>query len=332
MTLSGRLGHEDPEVRLTALLEAGQFTDLTGRRALVEAIVRCLWDPHPGIRQAALDMLGRLSMQANLHVPPDVVARVIALTEDDRPGVRGQAAASLALIGLAHPEIDRSSALVRLLEDPRPEVREEALAALGDLRAEEARTAVARRLDDPVEGVRFEAAFALASLGDDRGRPTLEEALRTSRRRLDACEGLRRLGCPAALPALRAVAGRWLLAWADRLTVWATMFVLGEVPAQAKVLARTRSRNRAERTYALALIGSHHLAGGRTILEQVARNGSDALQDTAVRALGDLGDTTSVPVLEALAQTPTASSELREDARQALEKIRRNRDLSSQTR
>ena len=322
MTLCGRLIHDDPEVRLAALLEAGQLTDLTGREALVAAIFRRLSDAHPGIRQAALDMLGRLSEQAGLQVPREVVERAIRLTEDERPGVRGQAAASLALIGLKHAGIDRVTPLVRLLEDPRPEVREEALAALGDLRADRACDAVAGRLEDPVEGVRFEAAFALASLGDDRSRPTLEAALHSTRRRLDACEALRRLGSPAALPALRTVAARWFLGWADRLTVWATLFVLGDESTQAKILARTGSRNRAERTYALSLIGSHRLGEGRTILERVARNYDDPLQDTAVRALGDLGEPASLPILEAVAQTTTAPRELQEDARRAVRIIR----------
>ena len=324
-TLYGRLSHEDPGVRLEALLEVGQLTDLTGRDALVQATVLRLADPHPGIRQAALDMLGKLCTQAGLRVSPEVVAQTITLTADARPGVRGQAAASLALVGLEHGEIDRTSPLVGLLDDPIPGVREEALAALGDLSAHPASDAIAGLLEDPVESVRFEAAFALASLEDERGRSVLEAALEDRHRRLDACEALKRMRSAQAVPALRALSKRWFLGWVDRLTLWATMFVLGDPSAQKRILGRANSRSRAERTYALSLIGSHRLTKGRAILERVARDSDDPLQDTAVRALGELGEPASLPVVEAVAQATSTSDELRDDALQAAEQIRRGR-------
>ncbi|CAN0593004.1 unnamed protein product, partial [Laminaria digitata] len=136
--------------------------------------------------------------------------------------------------------------------------------------------------------------------------------------RLDACEALRRLDTPNAVPALRAQTKKWWLPWGDRLTLWATLHSLGAEEAGAEVLARTKARRFEERTYALSLIGSHRIPQGRSILEAVALDTQDPLQDTAVRALGGLGLNESAGLLAQLAADPQAGIELRADAVGAL--------------
>ena len=316
--LVDRITDADPEVRLAALMEAGALTDLTGQGAVVEAMVRRLWDDHPGIRQASLDMLGRLATFAGYLADERTVARALALTRDDSVKVRAEAAASLALLAADGDHSERVQALLRLAEDDAAEVRQEALAALGDLRAAQAAGPIARHLTDPDPEAAFEAAFALASLKDGRARPTLEAALASARRRLDACEGLRRLGDPAAAPALREVLNRWFLPWADRLSVWGALFALGAEDAAAHIVASTRARRFEERAYALALIGTHRVEAGRAALEAVARDPKAPLRETAVRALIELGAAGSVAVLQDILRSPATPPELAADVRAAL--------------
>lgn len=315
--LLARLSDDDPRVRLDAVLEVGALDDVEGHAALVEGVVRQLWHDHPGLREAALDMLGRLSELAGYTPDARVVDRALELTEDERTGVRAEAAASLALLGADAPREGRTDRLVALTADPEHRVRQQALAALGDLRAREAADAIAAQLDADNKETRFEAAFALASLEDSRGRAVLEAELTRPKRRLDACEALRRLADPAAVPALTRLTKRWLLPWGDRLTVWATLHVLGVPEAGAQVVARARARRLEERTYALSLIGSHRILKGRQALEAVAQDPKDILQDTAVRALGALGSKDSLPVFDTLLGRPDLPDGLREDVEAA---------------
>lgn len=319
--LLARLISDDPEVKLAALLEAGALRDLEGRDAIIEGVIRQLSDPHPGLRQAALDMLGHLSTFAGLEVSESVVAEAIRLTRDPTPKVRAEAAASLALLSedlLREPRIE---ALVERLKDPDAEVRQEALAALGDLRADSAVDPIAVCLNDANRAVQFEAAFALASLKDARALEPLLKALTGTRRRLDACEALRRLGDVRAVDPLRALTQRWFLAWVDRLTLWATLHALGAQDAGEEVVLRTRSRRPEERSYALALIGSHQIHVGRDTLVAVAEDARDPHRDTAVRALGELGGPEAREVLEKLQKHSDLPEDLASDVQAALDKL-----------
>jgi HEAT repeat protein len=283
----------------------------------IDQAAEALDDPNPVVRSAAIDALGRMAAFREAEIDGTIAKRIVDLTRDDDHRVRAEAASALAML----PEVpdDAPRALRSLLEDPHSRVRQEACAALGDLRDAPSRDSIAARLDDDDPEVCFEAAFALASLKDARCRPTLESALSNTRKRLDACEGLRRLGDGAAADALEKMAGKMFAAWVDRLTAWATMVALGRSDVAPKLLERTSSKSREERTYALSLIGSHRITAGREILENVARDERDPLRDTAVRALGDLGDPASVDVLRRI--MGGSDRNLAADAEAALRKI-----------
>jgi HEAT repeat protein len=278
-----------------------------------------LEDTDADVRTAAIDAIGRLSAFRRVAIDPPTVSRILDRTRDDDHRVRAEAAATLAM--LEAPPEGAGRALRMLLDDPHSRVRQEACAALGDLGDLASRDLLVDRLDDVDPEVRFEAAFALASLEDSRARATLESALSVTRKRLDACEALRRLGDPASLDVLEKMSSKMFLAWVDRLTMLATMFALGRADAGEKVLERATARNREERTYALSLIGSHGIRSGRELLEKVARDDRDPLRDTAVRALGDLGDPASLPLLASLRDG--ADRNLAADAEAAIEKISR---------
>src|SRR2546423_286864 len=103
--------------------------------------------------------------------------------------------------------------------------REGALRELGMIAGDDG---LALRPADAAEEARFESAFAVAAMRDPRGLEILLAALGTPARRLDACDGLHRLGSPEAIPALRRVSKSFFLGWSERLAVWATLYSLGE--------------------------------------------------------------------------------------------------------
>jgi HEAT repeat protein len=300
---------------------AAELSALAGAEPLpADAVAQAalaLDDPDTDTRSAALEAIGRMAAFRNVAVDPATAKRILDRTTDPDHRVRAEAAATLAM--LEDPPDGAARAIRLLLEDPHSRVRQESCAALGDLGDRASRDFLAERLDDVDPEVRFEAAFALASLRDSRARETLESALSVTRKRLDACEALRRLQDPAAIEALDRMAGKLFLAWVDRLTAWATMFTLGREDAGAKVIERTSSRNREERTYALSLLGSHRIGAGRETLERVAGDERDRLRDTAVRALGDLGDRRSIPLLARLRDG--SDRNLAADADAAIRKI-----------
>jgi HEAT repeat protein len=314
----------DPKKRVEEMLRAVDQEDAALLPQLVTSMLEQFTDAHPFVRRAALDALGRIAEFRGVAIELETASKIARMAGDPDPGVRSETAIALAMIskGGGQSETERL-ALHRLLEDPDASVRREAAAALGDVRDETAKEGLASRAAGDGDGdVRFEAAFALAAMQDRRALGELISALDKPRRRLDACEGLRRLNDPAAIPALEKLATRFFLAWPDRLTALATMHALGDAAAGIGVLERTRSRNREERAYALALIGSHRIAAGLQVLIELASNPKDALRDTAVRALGELGDRAGTEVLERVAADPSAAAEIRADAQAALEKVK----------
>lgn len=289
VTLIERLSAEAPADRLRALQEAAAL-DADGVAAearLVREIVARLEDQEAPIRRAALEAIALLENRGAHRFDRATLRRAHDLAADPAPEVRAEAAVVLAFA----PRDDLQASLQtlqRLLEDAAAPVRREAAAALGDLGEREAISRLAEHLDDEDRDTAFEASFALASLGDERGLPLLVAALGDPRRRFDACEGLRRLKSRAAVPELRRISKKLLLSWPERLTVHATLYTLGERDAAEFLIGRTRAWSREERGLALALIGSHGVAEGREVLERIAADVRDPLQETAAHALNEL--------------------------------------------
>ncbi|MEQ8279153.1 MAG: HEAT repeat domain-containing protein [Deltaproteobacteria bacterium] len=316
--IAERVRSGSAEARLEALLAA---MEQPPDEALVAAVTATLDDEHPGLRQAALEAVGRFATFGGHTFELAVLERAVQLTMDDSARVRAEAASTLAQL---HDDLDhapRLQALRRLLRDDEPGVRQEAAAALGDLRDAEAADALAERLEDSDAGVRFEAAFALAGLRDARARPHLEGALRQTRVRLDAMKALGMLGDEASIDPLERFASRWFLGWADRLTAYATLYRLGRRGYAEKILARTSSRNVQERTYAVALIGSHTIEEGATLLVTLAEDPAAPLRETAIDALGALGREEHAGVLERIARDDSADPTTRRVAQDALLKL-----------
>lgn len=281
---------------MRALLELRDTT--LASPAQLEAGARGLGHEHPVVRRAALDALAHQSEHAGATLPADVARRASVLVGDPDPQVRAEACASLALIAPIDDE-DRDrrvQSLLTALRDPEAGVRQEAAAALGDLpllgaSIDVARDPLAALLEDANLGVRFEAAFALARIGDSRARTVLEGALRNGGQRMDAMEGLRRLGDPEAIPALRRQVERWLLPWSDRLTGLATLIALGERQLEPELMKSLRSRRAEVRIHAAVWCGRLGIAAARPTLEALASAKDELAADAAADALAQLAST-----------------------------------------
>ncbi len=187
----------------------------------------------------AIDVLGRLVTFRSFVPSEALMTKVELLARHDEAFVRAESCATLAQLPESRDLQRTKRALLDALDDEHPRVREQAAAAIGDLKLSEARGGLKARMEDKDGLVAFEAAFALASLQDADSAPLLIAALDRKERRLDACEGLRRLGpggAQAALGALIKLSDRFFLPWADRLTILATRYALGDKSAATKLL------------------------------------------------------------------------------------------------
>ncbi|MBI2373565.1 MAG: HEAT repeat domain-containing protein [Deltaproteobacteria bacterium] len=320
ISLLEELRADAPERRHAALAKVSALDAEDLGESLRRATLSALDDSVPEVRHAALLALTALASREIMGPKADALAAARALLADPNAAIRAEAAVLLAV--LEDDSEPTTSRLIELVRDPSALVRREAAAALGDLKVDRARGTLLSALDDDDPDTCFEAAFALASLGDSRSLSVLTKFLRVPRKRLDACEAIRRLGDKAAVPALDALSKKLLLGWPERLVLWATLFALGDRDGGARVVERAASRNRGERTLALALIGSHRILGGESALLAVATSRKDKLRSTAIRSLGELATRDAMRSLDALANDATEPEELREEARAASERAR----------
>ena len=316
-----RLTDDEPRVRLEAVLEAAEPSDAAVSPSLIAAIERRLDDEHPGVAQAALESLTRIIDAERATVSMAALDRALALAGHESPLVRREA---IAALGVFCPEVDRperSARLLSALKDGDLGVRCTAAAACGDLRLQAAREPLAALLSD--RKLKFEAAFALAALEDPRAAPALQAALRSTSTRLDALEGLRRLRAPETRPALRALTDAWLTPWVDRLSAWATLYLLDDPDAAPNLVARASSRRMEERVYALYLLGHYQVSEGRSLVGQVAADRTHLERETALEALGGYGDEEAAALLIEIAEDLGEDRETRVAAIRALRRIRR---------
>lgn len=300
------LADPDPRRRVEALGELGLAEPESLVDADFEALHLALSAPEPPVRFAALEAIGSLFLHAVGQDARRQALRdaALRLLTDEEARVRAELAVALCLLE-PDPSEATLRALSRLAEDEAVIVRREAAAALGDLETDRHLGAVRARLAVETDAeARFELAFALASHGDGSGRALLLEALRSSARRFDACEGLRRLGDPSAIPELQAVLQRWFLPWPERLTVLGTLYALGEATAGPAIVARVEAWRREESVFAIGLIGRHRVREGLPALTQLAERRRSPLRVHALEALGRLGEPEGLALLDRVAAEP----------------------------
>ncbi|MEM6531648.1 MAG: HEAT repeat domain-containing protein [Myxococcota bacterium] len=219
--------------------------------------------------------------------------------------------------------------LLELLDSEDTSRRADAACAIGDrLRTKElleldgaVREKLAERVDDPVPMVKLEAAIALAEAQDRRATALLLDAMRFRQFRLDAIRSLGTLGDPAALDPLRAVMGKILMPWADKLQAAAALCALGDADGARYLAERLTSRRLAERAAAVHFLGESRHPDALDTLAQILGDAEHPLRDTAARALGLLGDPRGRVPLEAALENASDSA-LREDIERSLAQLR----------
>lgn len=320
-----QLDSEAPEQRLEALLAVQSH--LPPELRLTQRVMEHVGHTHPGLRQAALEVLGSLCDRFPQLTPKGALKAVLSRRADANPRVRAEVAGALALVEDEVDSSERRRALLELLADEDVGVREQAAAAAGDLRLAEAVEPLAALLSEAEPGLAFEAAFALASLKDGRARLPLEAGLGAKQTRHDACEGLRRLGDPAAIPALQEALQGWFIDGIQRLSVRAALYALGEVAQAAPLIKMTRSWRIPERTHAFALIGSHGVLEAQDILQELVAAPKHRDRSLAMAALAQLPG--GAAVLRAVAEDRGESLGSRLDAVDAIARAKRWTELPS---
>jgi HEAT repeat protein len=303
------LADPDPRRRVEALdaVALGETPDAEGLGLALAALA----DPAPPVRFAALEAIGSLALRGAIDdaARPGARAAALRLLDDPEDKVRAELAVALCLLE-PDPSEPLLDAVVRLAADEAVIVRREAAAALGDFETERCLGPLRRRFAAETDGeARFELAFALASHRDGHGRAELLEALRSSQRRFDACEALRRLGDPSVVPELQAVLQRWFLPWPERLTVLGTLYALGETTAGPPIVARVEAWRREESIFAIGLIGRHRVREGLPVLTRLAERRRSPLRVHALEALGRLGEPEGLALLDRVAAEPDLSPE-----------------------
>ena len=225
-------------------------------------------------------------------------------------------------------ELDGASIpeLVELMESEHIGERAAAVCAIGDrLRTREIQTvekpvqeAMAKLLDDSVTHVRFETAIALAELQDFRATPLLLGAMRSKALRLDAIRALGTMGDPDAIGPLRAVLGKFLMAWADKLQAAAALCALEDPEGQNYLKAKLQSRKFAERAAAIHFMAESKHPTATDDLINILNDLNDPMRDVAARSLGFIP---SEITLEALRKArKTADGHLAEDIDEAIKR------------
>ena len=180
----------DPQQRLEAALYLADQPGPETRQALLNA----LGDEEARVREAIVQALIK-------HADPDLVAQLVPVAHEEKPGRRNTALSAIIAIGGQWPDI-----LWRALSHPSLEVRRHIAEVLGDIRDPRNTPSLLERLNDPAEStnVRHAAAQSLGKLGDQAVTPALVAAAEQGDFwvRYAAVEALGRIGDPAAVESL----------------------------------------------------------------------------------------------------------------------------------
>jgi HEAT repeat protein len=173
------------KARLRAVTALGDVDELTERRRAVAALTVALDDDHPGVRAEAVASLGQMGELAPV---PALIARL----DDGDSGVRQQAA--IALGGLR----DRAgfAPLAEALRAGPADLRYQAASSLAEIDAVAAYEPLVAALGDRDSQVVGAAAVALGSLGEGRAAAHLVPLLTHAERdiRFEAAWALAELG------------------------------------------------------------------------------------------------------------------------------------------
>jgi len=284
-------------------------------RALRDKALRTLeTERQPSVRLAAARELRDLASEHRGDAA-DFGPALMRLLGDSDPEVRRSGLESASAI---LPPDQVESLLRTRATDELPTIRVTAVGLIADMERAASRPLLAAALQDAAFTVRFEAARGLAALGHSAGLEVLIEALEFSDLRFRALGALAQLGNPAAVPAIRKIFRRWLLAGFDRTQAAGALAKLGDDEGAAYLLKRTYSRRGMDRPFAIELCGDLRAAGAFERLMEILRDTKDPARGAAARGLGRLGNPDAFSALVELLESPSIPEDLRLDAAEGL--------------
>jgi HEAT repeat protein len=312
--------------------EAAQALRSIGAES-VPWLLEALGRPEDRLRAHAAKLLREFPTEAHRTVPP-----LVRALEDQRAGVRQQAAVSLGVLGRGEAAVLRAA--LPLLNDPASEVRAAAAEALGRIGLAEAQAiaALERAFVDRSAPVRVQAAGAhwLLAQRAEIVLPVLIAALQEPEVHWQAALALGRMGTHAepAIPALIEALQREKTHRPVRTPASAALALRevgpAAVPALTALLTHARSDVRIGAAIALAKNGAHAKPAVPHLIEMLGEAESE-LRQAAAYALGAIGPAAraAVPALEAAYQEPDEF--LRDSAGQALSRILHPPTTAAQT-
>lgn len=221
-----------------------------------------------------------------------------------RDGARG-VVTLLAAILLLSGCSDRPKVSYKELADDDPQVRADAALRLGEAQATAAVDSLIAILDDPVEAVRVQALLSLGRIGDKKATAAVSRmaADPVSSVRISTAQALGMLKDPASVPVLAK-----LLEDSEGTVRIAAARALGNVPGQESLdtLMAIALGDESElvRQHVVVVIRDRRHVEAIPRLESLLQAESDLVRANAARALGDLGDRTTIPALTRSLEDP----------------------------
>ncbi len=285
-------------------------------------LVEGLSDPHPEIRQAAVNglvKLGQWSLQAIAKVQEEgpEIARKEAekafreicegfrkdLRENSDRLIRRDMARYIGELRYAKATPDL---IDKLQKDADPEVRSACAYALGNIGAKFAVGPLQEVMENRKEEmpVRLAAAVALGQMGNEQGIKFLIDQLKSSdeKVRAAAVEALRTIGKPATRLLIEAAQSK------DSLQRWGAVAALGETgdPKAVPILLKAlRDEDENVRAVAAASLGKLRYARAARQLVQALADKSERVQAHAEWALENIGERAIPAIMDGAKRTAT---------------------------
>ncbi|MCS7185906.1 MAG: HEAT repeat domain-containing protein [Armatimonadota bacterium] len=285
-------------------------------------LVEGLSDPHPQVRQAAVNglvKLGQWSLQAIAKVQeegPEIAKKEAEkayreicegfrkdLRENSDRLIRRDMARYIGELRYAKATPDL---IEKLQNDADPEVRSACAYALGNIGAKFAVVPLQEVMQSEKEEmpVRLAAAVALGQMGNEQGIEFLIEQLKSSdeKVRASAVEALRTIGKPATRLLIEAAKSK------DSLQRWGAVAALGETgdPKAVPILLRAlRDEDENVRAVAAASLGKLRYARAARQLVRALADKSERVQAHAEWALENIGERAIPAIMDGAKRSAT---------------------------